>query len=182
MTPRHLCRFLIIIAAVTFAVFAAVGLLLRDKESAPPTLVKGERTWSGLTRNHVTTKVSYPMNPPVGGDHHPVWLNCDAKVYTKQVPNEHAVHSLEHGAVWVSYNDEASPRDVQRLSKKVSATPYSFMSPYKSQDAPIILTAWGHQLKLDTAFDRRFGEFMEKYVLGEQTQERGSPCADGITP
>jgi hypothetical protein len=42
-------------------------------------------TWKGtkLGRNHVTKTVNYPMEPPVGGDHNQVWLNCNGDVYTK---------------------------------------------------------------------------------------------------
>ncbi|WP_194922430.1 DUF3105 domain-containing protein, partial [Catenulispora rubra] len=59
--------------------------------------IAGVKSFSGLSRNHVTTPVTYPQTPPVGGDHAPVWLNCG--VYTAPVANENAVHAMEHGAV-----------------------------------------------------------------------------------
>ncbi|MFI6012195.1 DUF3105 domain-containing protein [Streptomyces sp. NPDC051243] len=67
--------------------------------------VRGEKTWDAkkLGRNHVQTAVEYPMNPPVGGDHNKAWMTCDGTVYNKPIANENAVHSLEHGAVWVTY-------------------------------------------------------------------------------
>ena len=55
----------------------------------------------------VTDAVDYPMKPPVGGDHDPVWMNCDGEVYKKSIPDMNAVHALEHGSVWVTYTDDA---------------------------------------------------------------------------
>jgi hypothetical protein len=140
----------------------------------------GVRIWTGrLSRNHVTTNVSYPMHPPVGGDHNPVWLNCNGDVYTEPVRDENAVHSLEHGAVWVTYSGKASKADVAALAAKVRKTPYTLMSPYENQASPIMLTAWGHQLSVRSAGDPGVDRFLATYVQGEQTPEPGASCTGG---
>ncbi|MDX3517621.1 DUF3105 domain-containing protein [Streptomyces scabiei] len=144
--------------------------------------VDGVKSWSKLTQNHVTEPVEYKMSPPVGGDHHQVWVNCDKQVYTKAVPNENAVHALEHGAVWITYNDKAAEADVESLTGLVKKTTYSFMSPYEDQSSPIVLSAWEHQLKVDEASDPRVRKFLNKYVQGEQTPEPGAACSGGMTP
>ncbi|MEV5142882.1 DUF3105 domain-containing protein [Streptomyces sp. NPDC052727] len=141
----------------------------------------GVKSWSGkLSRTHVTTKVSYPMHPPVGGNHNPVWLNCNGDVYTKAVPDENAVHSLEHGAVWVTYTGKADKADVDALAAKVKKTPYSLMSPYENQDAPLILSAWGHQVAVKSAKDPEVDKFFATYVQGKQTPEPGASCTGGV--
>ncbi|MFE3634390.1 DUF3105 domain-containing protein [Streptomyces sp. NPDC059168] len=138
----------------------------------------GVRTWSGkLSRTHVTGKVSYPMHPPVGGNHDPVWLNCNGEVYTEPVRDENAVHALEHGAVWVTYTGEAA----EALSAKVRKTPYSLMSPYGNQAAPIMLSAWGHQVTVKGASDPEVDRFLATYVQGGQTPEPGAPCTGGAS-
>lgn len=152
----------------------------RAEEQAKSSPVRGERSWDELTQNHVQKKVDYPMNPPVGGDHNPVWMNCDADVYTAPVPNENAVHSLEHGAVWVTYNEKAKPSDIEKLAERVARTPYSLMSPVKDQDAPLILSAWGKQVTVKSATDARVAQFFTKYVQGPQTPEPGAACTGGI--
>ncbi|MFF7471750.1 DUF3105 domain-containing protein [Streptomyces sp. NPDC008092] len=140
----------------------------------------GVRTWTGkLSRTHVTGTVKYPMHPPVGGNHNPVWLNCNGNVYTKAVKDENAVHALEHGAVWVTYTDKAKKSDVDTLAAKVKATPYSLMSPYADQTSPIELSAWGHQLSVTSADDPKVGKFFETYVQGKQTPEPGASCTGG---
>ncbi|MEU4152502.1 DUF3105 domain-containing protein [Streptomyces sp. NPDC026659] len=141
----------------------------------------GVRTWSGkLSRTHVTTDVTYPMHPPVGGNHNPVWLDCNGTVYDKPVHDENAVHALEHGAVWVTYTDAAGKADVSALAAKVKQTPYSLMSPYEKQDAPLILSAWGHQVAVKSAKDPEVDKFFAAYVQGEQTPEPGASCTGGV--
>ncbi|MFE2019684.1 DUF3105 domain-containing protein [Streptomyces sp. NPDC059499] len=154
----------------------------QEKEKLAAEPVAGEKSWDAkkLTRNHVTTEVAYPMEPPVGGDHHPAWLNCDGVVYEKTVPNVNAVHALEHGAVWVTYNDKAADADVKKLAARVDSTPFSLMSPYEGQAGPIMLSAWGKQVTVDGADDRRVAQFFAKYVQGKQTPEPGAPCTGGI--
>ncbi|MEU6445692.1 DUF3105 domain-containing protein [Streptomyces sp. NPDC046979] len=142
----------------------------------------GVKTWDGdLARNHVTKKVSYPVDPPVGGDHNQVWMNCNGDVYTKPLNNENAVHSLEHGAVWVTYTDKAPKADVEKLAAKVKKTPYSLMSPDEKQQDPIMLTAWGHQRTVTGADDPNVDKFFEKFVQGEQTPEPGAACTNGLS-
>ncbi|MFI0810060.1 DUF3105 domain-containing protein [Streptomyces echinatus] len=141
----------------------------------------GVKTWSGkLSRTHVTSRVTYPMHPPVGGDHNPVWLNCNGNVYTEPVQDENAVHALEHGAVWVTYTGKAQKADVDALAAKVKSTPYSLMSPYENQDAPLILSAWGHQVAVKSAKDPEVDKFFATYVQGRQTPEPGASCTGGV--
>lgn len=140
----------------------------------------GVRTWSGkLSRTHVTTSVKYPMHPPVGGNHNPVWLNCNGNVYTSPVKDENAVHALEHGAVWVTYTAKAKKADVDALAAKVKQTPYTLMSPYENQAAPLMLSAWGHQLTAKSADDPAVNKFFATYVQGKQTPEPGASCTGG---
>ncbi|MGW0572440.1 DUF3105 domain-containing protein [Streptomyces tauricus] len=153
-----------------------------QQQAAAKKPVKGEKSWNAkkLTQNHVSKAVSYPMNPPVGGDHNQAWMTCDGSVYTKAIPNENAVHSLEHGAVWITYNDKAADADVKTLADKVAKTPYTLMSPVKDQAGALMLSAWGKQLTVEKASDPRVQQFLTKYVQGPQTPEPGAACTNGI--
>ncbi|MFJ4779120.1 DUF3105 domain-containing protein [Streptomyces sp. NPDC088762] len=151
-------------------------------EKARNTPVDGVREWDAkkLGRTHVETPVTYEMNPPVGGDHHPRWMNCNGDVYASPVPEVNAVHSLEHGAVWVTYNEKAPKDDVDKLAATVGKTPYSLMSPVKEQAGAIMLSAWGKQLTVEKADDPRVAQFFTKYVQGPQTPEPGAACTNGL--
>ncbi|MEU3945116.1 DUF3105 domain-containing protein [Streptomyces sp. NPDC029526] len=141
----------------------------------------GVKTWEGtLGRNHVTQAVDYPVRPPVGGDHNPVWMNCNGDVYDQEIRDTNAVHSLEHGAVWVTYNATADDAEVKALAAKVRKTPYTLMSPVDDQKDPIMLSAWGHQRTVTGADDPAVDAFFEKFVQGAQTPEPGAACTGGI--
>ncbi|KOX20163.1 MULTISPECIES: DUF3105 domain-containing protein [unclassified Streptomyces] len=152
------------------------------KEAAAKAPISAEKTWDPkkLGRNHVQTAVKYDMKPPVGGDHNPVWMNCDGDVYAKAIPDVNAVHSLEHGAVWVTYNKQAPKGDVEKLAAKVGKTKYTLMSPVDDQAGAITLSAWGKQVTVDGADDPRVDAFLTKYVQGPQTPEPGAACTGGL--
>ncbi|MFW6691471.1 DUF3105 domain-containing protein [Streptomyces sp. MAR4 CNX-425] len=152
----------------------------RDEAKAAP--VKGAKTWDDLSQDHVEGEVDYPMSPAAGGEHSQTWATCDAQVYDEEINDENAVHSLEHGAVWITYNDKAAKGDVEKLKDTVKSTPYSFVSPYPDQKSPIALTAWGVQLSVDKASDKRVRQFLDTYVQGEQTPEKGATCSGGTMP
>jgi hypothetical protein len=151
--------------------FAQTRSSSADSPSVPGLVVKDD-----LGRDHTTGAVKYDSDPPMGGDHDPVWQNCDGRVYDAPLRNENAVHSLEHGAVWITYRPGLAAAQLDALKAKVSGTDYTMLSPYPSQDAPVKLTAWGHQLKLDDASDARVDEFLRAYVKGPQTPEPGAAC------
>ncbi len=132
-----------------------------------------------LTRNHVPGVVKYAQSPPNGGDHNIAPQQCD--VYTAPIAPEHAVHSLEHGAVWITYNTSVSDADVERLSGLVEGDPYRLMSPLPEQTSPINLSAWGRRLSVDSASDKRIEKFLQGYTNGPQTPEPGAACVGNTT-
>ncbi|MGW1888762.1 DUF3105 domain-containing protein [Streptomyces sp. NPDC002004] len=164
---------------------AAKGDTKNDAKGGAPKFTVGKdgvTSWDpkDLTRNHVTKQVHYAMTPPVGGDHNPVWMNCNGDVYTKPIPDMNAVHSLEHGSVWVTYTSKASAADVKKLAEKVRRTPYSLMSPDEKQKDPIMLSAWGKQRTVTGAADPNVDKFFTSFVQGPQTPEPGAPCTGGL--
>jgi hypothetical protein len=130
--------------------------------------------------NHRDGRVTYPVDPPAGGAHNPRWQNCMGDVYQAEIAREHAMHSLEHGAVWVTYRPDLPPDQVGQLVSRVRDRPYTMMSPYPGLDRPISLQAWGYQLKVDRADDDRIDQFIDSLRLNA-TQEPQATCGNGIT-
>lgn len=142
--------------------------------------VQDFRKGKPLGRTHVTTTVKYPQTPPVGGNHNGVWQTCTGNVYTSQIANEHAVHSLEHGTVWITYRPDLAKNQISELSGKVVNVPYMMMSPYPGQKAPISLQAWGYQLTVPDASDMRIDEFIKGF-REKASVEPGAACSGGTS-
>lgn len=139
------------------------------------------KSYGSLSQDHVQTKVNYPQNPPVGGPHAQAWANCG--LYDKVIPNENAVHSLEHGAVWVTYKPGAIPEaDLSSLKTKLRSQDYVLMSQNTTQATPIVLTAWGKQMHVERADDSHIDSFLKQFVRGPQTPEPNATCSGGYDP
>ncbi|MEP7034920.1 MAG: DUF3105 domain-containing protein [Actinomycetota bacterium] len=138
----------------------------------------GMQTYSGLARDHVDGPVSYPQTPPVGGAHSSIWQNCG--VYSAPVRNENAVHSLEHGAMWITYRPGLAAPELATLLKDVSGQPYALVSPYPGLPSPIVASVWGVQLKLSSASDPRLQAFVDTFKSGTQAPEPGGECSGGV--
>lgn len=166
----------VIVAAATFAVVKAQQEK-EDLAAAAADPIDGAKEYEDLSRNHVDTGVSYPQNPPVGGDHASVWMNCGA--YDEPVVPDQAVHSLEHGAAWISYRPDLAASQVDTLTTLAESNDYVLLSPVEGIDSAVVLTAWGVQLAVDSADDPRVATFVEKYQQGPQTPEPGAACTGG---
>jgi hypothetical protein len=132
------------------------------------------------SQEHKDGPLTYVTNPPVGGAHNATWQNCMGDVYPQPIANEHAVHSLEHGAVWVTYKQGLAADQVAKLQKKVQGRDYMLMSPIANLDKNISLQAWGYQLKVDNADDKRIDEFIKDLRLNA-TLEPNAACSSGNT-
>lgn len=136
--------------------------------------IVGVKTVTDLARTHNATPTPFTALPPTGGDHSPSWITCG--VYLKPVSTPQAVHSLEHGAVWITYLPGLPADQLGALAKTVAANPYQLLSPYPSLQSPIVLSAWGKQLQLENASDPRLPVFLKAFTQGPQTPEPGAPC------
>ena len=175
-------RLILIITAWTVGIALVAGLVIFAVTStlpkSPPAAIDGVQTISGLSSNHVTTPVRYAQTPPVGGNHSAVPLNC--AVYSEPVPNENAVHSLEHGAVWVTYDPTAvSGAQLDVLRKDIPSS-YAILSPYSGTPSPVVASAWGVQLKVSGVDDPRIKDFIAKYRSAKSAPEPGAPCSGGV--
>ena len=185
------------VAAVAVIALVVTSIVLSSKPAATPSADSGKSTGSGNsassgnsadseikglttysnTAGHVQGPVTYDQNPPVGGPHSAIWLNCG--IYTKPVPNENAVHDLEHGAVWVTYDPSLPAESVTKLRDLMPST-YTVLSPYPGLPGPIVLSAWNAQVTVSSVTDVRISQFFQKYRNSGNAPEPGAPCTGGL--
>lgn len=179
----------LIVAAVAVVVFAAFGVVYaikatndkqREDAANDPTKIEGLHSYdfSAGQGKHVDASVNYEQTPPAGGTHDPEWADCTGTVYPQQITNENAVHSLEHGAVWLSYDPAlVTGGDIAMLTQLVQGKDFMMLSPYPSQGAPVSVQSWGHQLSVASAGDPRVAAFIDGFRLNPTfTPELGATC------
>lgn len=136
----------------------------------PP--IEGVETFM-VDAGHREGPLTYPQTPPVGGIHNPVWTPCT--FYDRAVPNENAVHSLEHGAIWITYRPDLPREQIDLLAALARSRRDVLVSLWEEGlPSPLVATAWGRQLRLESATDPRLTEFVRRYA--NQGPEINAPC------
>jgi hypothetical protein len=105
--------------------------------------------------------VDYQTNPPTSGDHYanPVpW-----GIYDEEVTDEAVVHSLEHGGIWISYQD-LSEEEIAILAEIGQQNSQStVVSPRASNDSRIVVASWGKMMNLETVDKALIQKYIDTY-------------------
>jgi Protein of unknown function (DUF3105) len=132
------------------------------------------KTFSYKSGDHKEGLIKYTESPPTGGPHNNRWQKCG--VYTQPLYNQYAVHSMEHGAVWITYQPSLPAADVAKLKAATEGRSYTLLSPYAEQTAPVVASAWNAQVALKGADDPRIKDFLAKYEQSASAPEPGAAC------
>jgi hypothetical protein len=178
-------RTTILIGAIVLAFVAGFGALVwidsgQRQEQGPVEGVEEFEVASGVN-NHTPDTVDYEQDPPAGGAHNPVWQNVT--FYEEPIRNENAVHTLEHGAVWITYSPDLPQEQIDTIQQIVEGQDCMLASPYPGlpEDTPVVASAWGAQLRLESADDPNLERFVNSYRKGPQTPEPGATCSGGTS-
>ena len=111
-------------------------------------------------RSHIpeTETAQYLYNPPVSGEHYPVWAMWQK--YTTTVPRGYWVHNLEHGGVIFLYRPDAPQSVKDALNRVYDAIPLeqdcvdeglphnrAILTPDPLLDVPWAVTVSGPELR-----------------------------------
>ncbi len=156
-------------------------LLALSACSDKPDPIPGVEEFRGLAHDHVGGSLTYPQAPPVGGPHNRQWLACG--VYDQPVPDEFAVHSLEHGAVWLAFRPDLPAASLDKLRRLAQVkADYTLVAPYPGLTEPVVAVAWGLRLPVTSVDDPRLDQFVRRYAGGAQGGEKGVGCVNGVRP
>ncbi|GAB4448880.1 MAG: DUF3105 domain-containing protein [Anaerolineae bacterium] len=170
---------------IVLAVLAVIGLFYLGNQTAGAVQgdIDGVLIFPDPGRGHRDGELPYTTDVPVGGLHNPEWQNCG--IYDQPVRTENAIHSLEHGAVWIAYQPDLPADQVETLRALVredqagSQERWVLLAPKPDLKDPIVATAWRVQLRLDNASDPRLAQFMRQYQKGPYYPEPGANCTFG---
>ncbi len=177
--PRR--TYLIVGAVIVLCVAGFIALAVVDARQQSASGAPGDvETYDvGPPGEHTSGDVDYEQSPPAGGEHNPVWQNCG--FYDSPVRDETAVHSQEHGAVWITYSPDLPQGQVTELRDLAESQSYILVSPYPGLESPVVASAWGKQVSLDDAADPDLESFIQAYQQGPQTPEPGAICTGGTS-
>ncbi len=137
----------------------------------------GIRVYPATTNATVRGPIEYGREPPTNGDHDPLWQNCG--FYERPIEDRRAVHSMDHGVVWITYRPNLPAGQLKEL-RSYGGERYVLISPYPVQDAPVIATSWRVQLELRGADDPRLRQFVDQFRLSELAPLSGNRCTGGV--
>ncbi|GEM46633.1 DUF3105 domain-containing protein [Deinococcus cellulosilyticus] len=151
-----------------------IGLTLLASCNTKTSSIEGVETFT-VAAGHKEGKLEYKQTPPAGGEHNPTWQNCG--IYQSPIYNEYGVHSMEHGAVWITHQPDLSAEEINTLADAMKGNSHVLMSPYPDLKSKVVVSAWGKQLKLDSVSDVRLVEFIRTYAQSPDAPEPGAPCS-----
>ena len=148
--------------------------------------VEAEHPSEGNAHVPLCSPVTFGTNPPSSGSHYPVW--ADYKTYATTFSRGFWVHSLEHGAVVLTYNcPEGCAAEIAAAQALIDALPPDtcgagfrriMLLPDPELDVRFAASAWGFTLKA-RCFDRAaFAAFIEAHT--DHAPE--SVCGGGQDP
>ncbi|HEV2093476.1 MAG TPA: DUF3105 domain-containing protein [Rubrobacter sp.] len=138
---------------------------------------EGIEVYPATTNKLTEGPIEYDRSPPTNGKHDPLWQNCGA--YERPVKDRHAVHSMDHGVVWITHSPDL-PADAIETLRSYGEEKYVIVSPYPGQEAPVVATSWRVQLELDGAEDPRLREFVDGFRVSEIAPLSGNRCEGGV--
>ena len=138
---------------------------------------EGIKVYPATTNATVKGPIEYDREPPTNGDHDPLWQNCG--FYEEPIEDRHAVHSMDHGVVWITYRPNLPAGQLEKL-RSYGDERYVLISPYPGQDAPVIATSWRVQLELKGADDPRLRQFVDQFRISELAPLSGNRCTGGV--
>jgi hypothetical protein len=136
---------------------------------------RGVRSFVIADAGHTDRPVEYDVTPPVGGQHAAAPQTCG--FYTGAVRSENAVHSLEHGAVWITYRPSIGRSQLEILRRLAEGHAKVLVSAWPSGlPAPVVASAWGRQLRVRSASDGRLAQFIAAFEGGGNAPEPVAAC------
>lgn len=134
--------------AATIVVLVVVVIMFGPTSPSDDPLL-GDAVNSGPAAHVDPSEVPIGPVPQAGGPHAPSPLRQG--IYSDPVSEPRAIHSLEHGMIWITYQPNLlSSDDYERLEDVADGHSADvILSPRLENVDPIVLVSWGQRLIMD---------------------------------
>lgn len=134
-----------------------------------------------MGRGHIepgSPRPDYNSNPPSSGSHYGQTARTGFR--EEAIPDEHIVHNLEHGDIWIAFHPRISDDVKDRLKRFAGGK--VIVTPREANDFDISLVAWGRldsfNVDNNVLDEQRIQDFIGRYI--NQGPERVGPSAGGV--
>ncbi len=180
--------FVLVLAACSGSDGGSATATVDDAAAAETTTVAepAEATFTSVpygeySVDHVSEPpVSFDTSPAIGGAHYPFWQNCG--FYDRDVAEGAAVHSMEHGAVWITYNpDLISDAELEELAAMAQADGKLLITAYDHPEK-LVLSAWSvqHREADLSPSDATVAEFIAEWRENPALPEAAVTCQEAL--
>lgn len=137
------------VAAVGFFVLSGDKVNLDTKREI---ILAGTTEYADEGKNHIAVGQAhepYRTNPPLSGPHYAT--PADWGFYQNGLEDEQAIHNLEHGGIWISYQQDLTVDEEAELKKLVKKYPNRLIVSWRAKnDAKFVVASWRRMEKLDS--------------------------------
>ncbi|WEL23098.1 DUF3105 domain-containing protein [Candidatus Nanohalovita haloferacivicina] len=118
-----------------------------------------------MGRNHISTGEqvnNYNSNPPTSGPHYQ--RPAETGFYSKKLPDERLVHNIEHGQIWISYNNITSEtrKQLEQLAQNYPKAVIVTKRP--ENNAKIAVASWGRLMELNSYDKQKVVKYIKAYI------------------
>ena len=176
---RKISKIAIPVAALALVAFSLFNVFITMNREGLPEEIEGLMLYPDVTYEVVDGPIEYDVRPPYGGPNAGIIQDCGR--YRVPIRDEHAVASLAAGAVWIAYDPTIAEEEIDMLHSHGAGELYVIVAPYPGLRAPIVMTAWGAQVEIDSSLDPRIQAFIRDYAESDDVPNPNRPCSGGVT-
>ncbi|MFB6158623.1 MAG: DUF3105 domain-containing protein [Candidatus Nanohalobium sp.] len=118
-----------------------------------------------MNRKHISAGTefdNYNSNPPTSGPHYR--KPAETGFYSKKLHDERVVHNIEHGQIWISYNNISSETR-QQLKQLAQNYPEAVVVTKRPENnARIAVASWGRLMELDSYEEQKIVKYIKTYI------------------
>lgn len=175
---RTASKVLIPVAVLILVGFSLINVYVTMNREGLPESIEGLMLYPDVSYEVVDGPVQYDEHPPYGGKNAGVVQDCGR--YRVPIQDEHAVASLAVGAVWIAFDPNLPEEEIEMIFAHAASELYVIAAPYPGLRAPIVMTAWGAQVDIDSPLDLRIQAFIRDFAESRDVPLPYRPCSGGV--